>query len=140
MKNFDQDWESRRTVEARTFQICGEQFVLKTAVRPELFDEMEDVGADADIAKTFAIIDDQFLSMIEDGGEGEEAEVRYRALRAQAEAVGVRDLREVIDWMVEQHTGRPPTLQPASQPSRGRTASRSTGGSSSRALAAVGED
>lgn len=139
MKNFDQEWEGRRSVESRTFQIGGEKFVLKVAVRPELFDEMEDVADDADITKTFGIIDDQFLSMIEDGEEGEEAEQRYRALRAQPEAIGVRDIREVIDWMVEQHTGRPPTSQPDSQRTRARTGTRSTAGSSSRGLAAVGE-
>jgi hypothetical protein len=139
VKNFDQDWKSRRSVEERTFQMCGEAFVLKVAVRPELFDEMEDLKEGGDIADTFGVIDNQFLSMIEDGDEGEEAEKRYRALRAQPDALGVRDLREVLDWMVEAHTGRPPTSQPASPATPGRTGSRSTGVSSSRALAAVGD-
>jgi hypothetical protein len=139
VKNFDQEWEGRRSVESRTFQIGGEKFVLKAAVRPELFDEMEDVEVGDDIAKTFGVIDNQFLSMIEDGGEGEEAEQRYRALRAKPDALGIRDLREVLDWMVEEHTGRPPTSQPDSPRTRGRTATRSTAGSSSPALAAVGD-
>jgi len=136
-KNFDQEWEGRKSVEARTFVMGGETFVLKKAVRPELFDEMEDIPDDADIAATYAVIDGQFLSMIEDGEEGEDAEKRYRALRAQEEVLGVRDLREVLDWMVEEHTGRPPTSQSDSQRSRARTAGRSTAGSSSRGLREV---
>lgn len=139
MKNFDQEWEGRRSVESRTFTMGGESFVLKVAVRPELFDAMEEVPDDADIAATFKVIDDQFLSMIEDGEEGCEAEQRYHALRAKPDVIGVRDLREVIDWMVEQHTGRPPTSQQDSQRTRARTATRSTAGSSSRGLAAVSE-
>lgn len=136
MKNFDKEWEDRRAVEARTFQIGGETFVLKKAVKPELFDEMQDVPDGASIAQTYGIIDEQFKSMIEDG-DGE-AGTRYDALREKPDELGVRDLREVIDWMVEELTGRPPTSQPDSPPSRGRTATRSTGGSSSRGLRVAG--
>jgi hypothetical protein len=138
-KNFDQEWESRRAVENRTFVICGETFVLKKAIRPELFDQMQDTPEGGDIADTFAVIDDQFLSMIEDGEEGQDAAQRYRALRAQPDALGVRDLREVIDWMVEEATGRPPTSQSDLPRTPARTARRSTGGSSSRGLAAVSQ-
>jgi hypothetical protein len=136
-KNFDSDWADRRSVENRTFTMGGETFVLKTAVRPELFQEMEDVKDGASIAETYEAIDGQFLAMIEDGA-GDAGE-RYRALRAKDDGLGVRDLREVLDWMVEEVTGRPPTSQPDSQPGRAQTRTRSTAGSSSRALTAVGD-
>lgn len=135
MKNFDKEWEGRRSEDARTFTVGGETFVLKKAVKPELFDQMQDVDPDASISETYVLIDNQFKSMIEDG-DGE-AGARYDALRAKPDELGVRDLREVIDWMVEELTGRAPTLPQDSQPSRGRTGTRSTAGSSSRALTAV---
>ena len=136
-KNFDQEWSQRKSVEARTFTVGGENFVLRAAVPPEVFDSMEDPKEDGTIAETFAILDGQFLMMIED--EDGEAEKRWRALREKPDGLGVCDLKEVVDWCVEEHTGRPPTSQPASQPSRARTGRRSTGGSSSPALTAVSE-
>lgn len=137
MRNFDSDWAQRKSVEARTFQVGGETFVLRAAVPPEVFDGMDDPQDGASIADSFKIIDDQFLIMIED--EDGEAEKRYRALRARPDGLGIRDLREVIDWMLEEATGRPPTSQSDSPPGRSRTGKRSTGGSSSRALTAVSE-
>jgi hypothetical protein len=136
-RNFDSEWADRKSVEARTFVMGGETFVLKAAVRPEVFDEIQDVREGGSIAETYKIIDDQFLMFVED--ENGEAEKRYRALREKPDGLGVRDLREVLDWMVEEHTGRPPTSQPASPPTPKRTGTRSTGGSSSRALTAVSE-
>ena len=116
----------------------GESFVIKVAIRPELFDQMQDAPQDASIADTYKMIDGQFLSMIEDG-DGEAGE-RYRALRAKEDGLGVRDLKDVLDWIVEEATGRPPTSQPDSPPTRAQTKARSTGGSSSRGLQAVGAD
>lgn len=136
MKDFDSEWSERKSVDARTFRFLGESFVLKTGVRPEALGGREDLDPEnTTVEESMASMDDLFLLMIE---HGDDAEKRYREIRAREEnALGVADLNEVIDWMIEKQTGRPPTLRDASQPGPRRTGTRSTGVSSSRASTAA---
>lgn len=134
MKNFDQDWQERKSAEARTFQVGGQVFVMKKAVKPELLKIREDMTEDAPVEEAMAALDDLFLSMIE---SGEDAEARYRALREDPEGLSIGDMNEVIDWLIQRQTGRPPTQPSGSSPSRGRAGTRSTAGSS-RPASAVG--
>lgn len=132
MKNFDSEWAERKSVDARTFVMCGERFVMKRAVRPEDLAIRDDIDENAPIEETMAALDDLFLSMVEhDDG----AVDRYKALRAKPDELGIGDLNEVIDYLIERQTGRPPTSPSASSLGAGRHGTRSTGGSSRRAPA-----
>jgi hypothetical protein len=86
------------------------------------------------IAESLAALDETILGMIENGEEGQEAEVRYRALRARADdPILTEDLADVVRWLVEEQTNRPTTPPSSSSASRGGTGTRSTAASSSRA-------
>jgi hypothetical protein len=133
VKNFDNDWSARRAVENRTFQICGEQFVIKEAPRPESLDIDTNIGEESTLEGTMKALDDLLLSLIET--EGNDAETRYRAIRERpVGGLGINDVRDIIDWAMELLTGRPPTSQNASSPGSTRTGTRSTGGSSLKAV------
>lgn len=139
MKNFDTDWANRRSKEARTFQMRGEEFVMIEAARPESL--AADPGETGDeIEDSMKVLDDRFLSLIEHSEPGpglkeSPEELRYRALRArESDGLSIRDLREVIDWLIEEQTGRPPTSPSASTPGRGRSGTRSMAVSPSQAM------
>lgn len=134
MKDFDQDWQERKSVEARTFRFCGETFVMKKAVKPETLAIRDDIDENAPVSTAMAALDDLFLSMVEPDGD---AEARYRAVRELPDGLGIADMNEIIDYLVEKQTGRPPTQPSASSPSPGRTGTRSTGGSSRQGIRAA---
>lgn len=134
MKNFDNEWEERRSIEARTFQVCGQQFVMKKAVKPELMAARDNVDASAPIEESMGALDDLFLAFIE---HDDDAEARYRALRADEQELGIRDIEDILDWMIEAQTGRPPTSRGASTAGAEQLGTRSMGASRSPALSAV---
>lgn len=91
---------------------------MKAAVRPEVFSSYSTEGPAQD---QWTTIDTMFLSMIE---HKDDAEKRYKELRAADDKLGVTDLREIIDWLVEMQTSRPPTSPSVSSSSRTRTGAR----------------
>ncbi len=134
MKNFDTDRKKRqRTKEQRTFQVCGETFVMKKAIRPEALAAFDDLTEDASLRESMEIIDGMFLTLIE---KDDDAEARYRAVREQEDdPLSIDDIREMIDWMVEESSGRPTGSPSVSTGGREPTGTSSTDESSS--LAAV---
>ena len=140
MKDFDASWASRRAKENRTFKVCGEEFVMVEAARPEsLAADPEETGDE--VADSMKVLDDRFLSLIEhsDPDPGETVspeEKKYRELRArETDGLSIRDLREVIEWLVEEQTGRPTTSPTDSTSGRERSGTRSMAGSRSPATA-----
>jgi hypothetical protein len=133
-KDFDSEWAERRSVDARSFKFCGETFVMRKAIKPETMAIRDTITEDSPMEESMAALDDLFLSMIE---HGEDAEARYRALRDADDELGIRDISDVLDWMIEQQTGRPPTSRGASMDGHSRTGTPSTAASSSRALTAA---
>lgn len=141
MKNFDEIWD-QETEEDRSFVVRGEKFTLRPAVRPERMMEvlqpLDALRADpnSSVAAVMAAMDDFVLELIEPDPD---SEARWRALRAREDGgLSAAHLRQIHEWMlerqsgvVEEQTGFPTTSQPASSPTRGRRAGRSTGGSSS---------
>lgn len=130
MKDFDSDWSARRSKDNRSFRLCGETFVARRAVPPE---EFMNAGPDADTPpdQQWAKLDELVLTLIE---HDDDAEARYRKIRASEDGLSIADIREVIDWLIEQQTGRPPTSQNASPGGGGPTATPSRGRSSLRAV------
>ena len=130
MKDFDKDWEARESDDARVFQVRGETFYRRKAVRLEtLFQtEPQPLESDADAA---AVLDRQILMYIEDR---DGAHDRYRALREREEdGLGYRHLQDLKRWLIEEETGLPTTAPSASRNGREQSGAASTGRSSSRA-------
>lgn len=131
MQDFDVE-RSERTAVDRTFKIGGEVFVMKAAVRPETMIGYEAINEDTQPEDVLRIIDDLIVSFIEGG---EDAAQRYRDVRAREDdAVSMRDLNALTDWMIGRQTGRPPTPPSSSMGGAETTQDSSTAGP---ALAAV---
>lgn len=150
MRNFDVVWD-KDSLDTRTFQLRGETFVLKDAVRPEALGEKLDAldaartSPDTTFLDVMLVIDDFIVSMLVPDGGGPDAEARYRKLREQEEGgLSAARIQEVSSWIiemqtgiVEEETGRPTGSPPGSSRGPRRGARSSTGGSSSRDLQAV---
>lgn len=132
MKNFDEELAERDSLEARTFQLHGQEFVRRVAIRPErLFDYHPRIAASQGGAETFAVIDEYMLLMIEDA---DGAHDRYRELRADDDnAVTSRTLFTVVGWLFQEFTSVPTSAPSTSGNGREPTGSGSTGKSSSTA-------
>lgn len=135
MKDFDAT--RSRTREDRTFRLAGETFVARAKVRPEkliAFDELADLGDDAPISETMRLIDEVLTALID---PADDALVRYQKIRESEDpemAVGVDDLRDVLDWLMEVITGRPTGSPSDSTSGRESTGTSSTEDSSSQAI------
>lgn len=133
MKDFDAVRTARiGSDEERSFKILGEVFIAKASVKPEVLTKYENLEEAEGAQTTLEIIDELVLSMIQDGAEGEEAEARYRAIRAREDdPIALADLQNIVEWLVERQTGRPTGKPGNSSAGRGRTGGRSTADSSS---------
>lgn len=128
MKNFDEKRAQRQAID-RHFQIGGEQYVARVSVRPEKLSPYEQLKESDDITETLKIIDELIIAFIETGND---AHARYRAMREREEdAVGVEDLQDLVEWLMEIHTGRPTVPPGGSTESPGTTGTASTDDSSS---------
>lgn len=108
MKDFDAQRKARAEAD-RTFQIGGEVFKMKVGVRPEALAEYEKLDTETAAADTLKVIDDLILSFM-DLENGDEA--RYRSLRErEADPLTLRDLTDLVEWLLEEQTGRTPTRQ-----------------------------
>lgn len=131
MKNFDEAREARAK-EDRSFQLGGEVFTRKVGIRPEVLSPYENLSDDTPATEALATIDMIVLDMIEDGGEGQDACVRYKALRAREDdPVTLGDLTDLVEWLVESATSRPTSRQSGSMRGPAATGTISTEGSSS---------
>lgn len=135
MKNFDEELAERDSLDARTFQLHGQQFIRRVAVRPErLFDYQPRLAEAKSSRETFEIVDEYMLLLIEDA---DDAHNRYRALRADDEnALSSRSLLTVLGWLFDEFTSVPTAARSSSGNGRATTGSGSTGKSSSTAAAA----
>ena len=139
MRNFDEERVGRQKPAAeRTFQLGGETFMVKAAVKPESlsgFDELQALGDDPAITDAMAKIDDIILALLVNPRE---AEPRYRAVRDNEEdAIDAETLRNLMEWAVEIATGTPIQRPSVSTPSPAQTGNGSTADSSSPDLQAV---
>lgn len=157
-KDFDAARQARREKDRltdRSFTVAGQTFNRRLQVVPEVLlpldiiqppkrgpksvehPEGEVIEAGSSLTEDFAAIDAVILACI-DTDEDETAEARYRALRANtADIVTTSDLRELMEWLIEECAGRPTSRPSASQHTDGPTATTSTAGSPSPEPAAV---
>ena len=120
MKNFDDDRAARAAAD-RSFQIGGETFVMKVGVRPEVLADYEKLGSNDSAVESLKVIDTLILDFVETDGDAVD---RYHAIRARDDdPITLRDMTDLVDWLVKEQTGRTPTLPPSpSAPGRKRTA------------------
>lgn len=125
MKDFDEARDERKSAD-RAFRFGGETFVMKATVRPEVMVGYESINTDTDALVALSIIDDMVISFIEGG---EDAERRYRAVRAREEdAISMDDLNALVEWLISEQTGRPTSAPSASSGGRTTTEDSSTDG------------
>lgn len=115
MKNFDEARQLRKAA-PREFQIGGKQFVARASVSPEaIVDWNEAVSGGTDHLNErewLALFDATVIAILEPGQEA-----TWRELRSPTadDPLNISDIREVLQWLIEQATGRP-TGEPSGSP------------------------
>lgn len=135
MKDFDEDVRRERSEKDRTFKLGGEEFKHKAGVRPEALNEYLETRRDEDDSTIAGRVDTLIEAFLEPSFEGDDPVARWKAMRETDQhefgAVTLRDMLNVVDWLTEQVTGRPPTRSGSSQTGDSQTGGTSTAGSSS---------
>jgi hypothetical protein len=137
VKNFDESRHQRSIVPAadRTFVLCGEAFVTRASVRPDVLTAYDEINEATTITRTLEIVDEVIIAFLDKGANAVE---RYKKIRTNDEdPVTMSDLLDLVQWLIEVQTNRPtgPPVDSSSPPSPSGTSS--TGGSSSKAIRAA---
>lgn len=131
MQDFDKAREER-AAEDRSFKIGGETFVLRSGVRPEIIAAYDSIQEDSKASDVIQAFDRLVLDLIV---EDDDAAARWTALRERTEdPVTLDDLGELVKWAMEMMTSRPTQASSPSPRGREPTGTKSTAGSSPRAV------
>jgi hypothetical protein len=116
VKDFDE-----LLTEDREFSVAGEKFRW-CDVRPEVLTAFEpSENGDQDDGAVWRLMDDQILLFL-DTSERD----RWKTLRARDERpVTIRQLTAILQWLMEEQTGRPTEQPSPSAVGRGQTAGSS---------------
>jgi hypothetical protein len=116
-RNFDEVLETNLV-----FTLRGEEFTLRD-VRPEVIASWEDEDAPTTAAEGLAAIDVKIKTLL----APEDVE-RYDALRAREdEPVNLRQLKALVEWIVEVQSDRPTEAPSPSDGGAGRRGATSSG-------------
>lgn len=141
-RDFDEE-RAERFARPRTFKMGGKEFTFKVGFRPEIYAEyvteyfevMFRPGARG--TEMLAVLDrmiPKFLDSVDDSPARWE-ELRARHIEdpegAEESDVTIGDMHDLIEWLMEQQTGRPTRPRSSSGNGRGRTGQSSTDPSSS---------
>lgn len=139
MKNFDDAQRTRHEEKAkelgdRSFTFRSEDFHVRANVRYGVIKAVAGISENTDGNSVFEVIEDAVISLIDPTNN---AAKRFRKVAAGEEfPVTFEDLIELLNWLIEEQTGRPPT--PAESSSSGQTQNGTPSTEiSSDALAAV---
>lgn len=113
MKNFDSERRPVVAREEREFKIGGEVFVRRSRVRPDVLTGWDDVTDDTPAAEVLKIADELILSLIEDEAASHDRWLSLRT-RDDDDALELPDIISVIQWLIQEATGRPTGQPPAS--------------------------
>lgn len=131
MRDFDQERRIREETDRR-IKIGGKEFTYKASVAPEVVLAWNSAATGETEGLTEArwleLFDETILAMLDPGQEAAWAEIRDRN---SAHPINLADLRDVLQFLMEQATGRPTTPPSDSSPGGGRTAETSRDESSS---------
>lgn len=141
MRNFDEERALRFTRE-RSFRIAGQEFSIIIGVHPDRFNEImapyNSITTRTSAKDALERADETIKMMLETDEDRE----RWDAIRTQARsdatetsdvtelAITSRDMRDVIEWWIEEQTGHPTSASSSSLSGRGRSGARLTGSSS----------
>lgn len=112
MKDFDATQKTRhqeRELEFgdKPFSFRGETFHVKANVRYGVIKSVAGIAEADDGNKVFSVIEDAVISLISDKDNAAE---RLRIACANDDfPVTFEDLIELLNWLIEEQTGRPPT-------------------------------
>lgn len=110
MKNFD-EVRRERIDRDREFIIGGETFAYRAGVRPEVIVPWYQLQSGESLRgenaltqeEQLKVMDDTVIAFLEDGYEE-----KWRAVRARTETpVTLKDMDSLIEWLIEEGTGRP---------------------------------
>ena len=137
MKDFDEqrrEWLEERRKLGNTFVIGGETFAFRVVVRPDHFFAYDNlVGRTVPMGELLELIDNVIVDLL----EGEDAASRWAALRERRDdPITLADMNELMSWLIEQVTGRPPSQPESSQAGLGESGTPSTETSSDEQAAA----
>lgn len=130
------DFDAERLAVAekdRSFRIGGRDFTYQTGVRPEVLARYFDGSPTGDNIETLAIYDDTVIAFLSPGQE--EAWREIRAVEGPA-AITLRNIRDLLDWLIAEQTGRP--TQPPSESSNGSGSQANGTGSTADSGSPVG--
>jgi hypothetical protein len=114
MKDFDVERAKRRLTEGdRMFILCGEEFVVRPAVKPETLLPFAGIDQDTDPLVALAAIDDLFKALVEPRNN---SVARYEKIRKadDDDVLNNEDLLDLAMWLIEVASGRTPTGSPSS--------------------------
>lgn len=129
VRDFDAERQERYE-RSRKFRIGGEVLTFHRGIRPEAFSEItapyNELTADTPPAEAIRVMDDTISGFLETDEDRE----NWKKIRAREEqAITARDMREVLDMIFEEQTGRPtpsPEPSPNGDASAGETSTDSS--------------
>lgn len=142
------DFDAKKTREG-TFKIAGEEFRYALGASPQAVSRLVKDAADrrkergeedenGSVAERLANPGEMILDQATDVDEeilfflaSDEDRERWKALRARDKGISMADMAEILAWLWEEETGRPPT------PPDSSSASPSTNGTSSTELSST---
>jgi len=107
------DFDAERQGRSGEFRIGGEVFSYRLGIRPEVLAESEQVTEGTGTLEVLKVIDSTIMRFLSD----EDNRSRWRELREREEdAVTFVDLTNLLNWLTQEQTGRPPTSPEPSSP------------------------
>lgn len=111
-KNFDDEQRERQQQKEaaagdRTFVFRGETFTHRANVRYGVIKDIAGIAENTDGTAVFETVESAVYALLEDTDSGHE---RFRAVcQSDVFPVTFEDLGELLNWMIEVQTERPPT-------------------------------
>lgn len=139
VKNFD-ELRATRVERDRKFQIGGETFTRRPAVRPEALAKWEHIGkhgSEMTSEEVLADMDETICNLIEPGASSRDHKRWHKLRERDDDPITGDDMISLITWIVEDMTDRPTVPSGTSSDEPERTGASSTDDSSSPGLTAV---
>ena len=125
-RDFDEERRSRREDVEHSFTIADRTFTFRQAIRPDeivdYYDLRDGMAVGLDNKEGLALLDDTVLRLLTPGQEDKWAEAR--AVDDDDLTIRLRDLHDIIEYVIEVTSGRPTV--PPTDSSAGRNGTAAT--------------
>lgn len=133
MHDFDQERAERHAEREkefgeRPFKFGGQEFYVRANVGYLGIKRVAALSDDTSGGETFEVIEGSVISMID---PRDDAHARFRkVISSDEDPITFEDLVQLQNWLIGEQTNRPPTQEPSSASTPGKTGADSTEGSS----------